>query len=169
MRNFRIIWPAMALLLSVLAPLAQGKEKPLTAREHNALGMELLEKNDNAAACRHFEAALILDPSVKYYHNNCAAACMRQGKYAEARRHLDDCLILDPGYPKALSNMAVAVFHLGQYRLAYRYYRLAMEADRSYSQRRFERQSILHEMKKKAVLYPEDGDLSRIIRHLESQ
>lgn len=157
-----------AILLPVLMlPPGYSKDNR-TAAGLNSKGMHELEAGNNSAAADFFTRAIELDPSVKYYHNNLAAAYIRMKDYAAAEKHLLIALNMDPGYTRALSNMAVVMFRTGRYSDAYNYYMLAKKSDPSYAEKRFERRKVLARLKELSAENPGDRNLKRIILYIES-
>ena len=138
----------------------------LAARQHNQAGIELLAKRDFPGAVTRFQQAITLDPSVKFYYNNIAVACMNQGLYHQAAAHLERALSLDGHYPRALTNMAICRFHLSEYRGAYHYYRRAVAADRAYTGERFNLAKVIVGMEKLQRDNPDDEKLKVILRRV---
>jgi Flp pilus assembly protein TadD len=138
----------------------------LAARVHNKAGMELLANRDFPGAAARFQLAITLDPSVKFYHNNIAVACMNQGLYLQAAAHLERALSLDGHYARALTNMAISRFHLSEYRGAYHYYRKAVAADRAYTGERFNLAKVILGMEKLQRDNPDDEKLKVILRRV---
>ncbi|HPA72229.1 MAG TPA: tetratricopeptide repeat protein [Spirochaetota bacterium] len=137
------------------------------AREHNRAGIELLDKKDYASARDRFDAAIALDPAVKYYHNNIAVACMNLGRYDQAVTHLERAIRLDPFYARALSNLGISCFHLSEYRKAYGYYLRAKAADRAYTEERFRLAKVIHGMERIHHENPGNTVLKNIIREVK--
>ncbi len=125
--------------------------------------MEYLEKKDYVQAYQSFEKAIYFNPSIKYYYNNIAVACMNLQKYEKALQYLTKAIEIDPLYARALSNKAICHFHLSQYQLAFAYYRKARYADRAYTDNRFTQPKIIREMEHIHKSRPDDSQLQEMI------
>jgi Tfp pilus assembly protein PilF len=157
-----------SLLILNMAPRVFGNEV-VSARDYNQRGLNSLAAGDYGRAEDNFRSAIAMDPGIRHYYNNLAAAYMKQGKYEEAHKFLIRCLSMDKGNARALSNMAVTSFRLFRFREAYGYYRRAMAADRENTGKRFEKGRVISQIRKMITDDPENKSLVEILKIVEKR
>lgn len=109
----------------------QLMERALRAQPGNAaflvnLGALLMATGEPAAAARHFQDALALDPNLPSAHNNLANALRRLGQIDAAGRHYEAALAAQPDLPEAHNNLANIHKEQGNVAEALRHYQSAL-------------------------------------------
>lgn len=109
----------------------QLMERALRAQPGNTaflvnFGALLMAIGEPAAAARHFQDALALDPNLPSAHNNLANALRRLGQIDAAGRHYEAALAAQPDLPEAHNNLANIHKEQGNVAEALRHYRSAL-------------------------------------------
>ena len=84
---------------------------PLTAAEHNDLGVAYETHGEPALARHEYHQAVRLDPRLARAWVNLGNAAGAAGHWAEAEDCYRRARSLDPGEPDAMNNLAVALLH----------------------------------------------------------
>ncbi len=116
---------------TMAAAIASVKLYPGNARMHQLLGLILLMKRDNTDASSELQKAEQFDPNdadIRYYYGR---TLYLTGRYAEARDQFLACLQNDPQYRKALENLGLSYEAVNDYGNAAKYYRQAIEREKS--------------------------------------
>ncbi len=79
------------------------------------LGVLKFQRGDVAAAVRHFDAALALEPANAFAHSNRSVALAALARFDEALASADTALALKPDHAEAWSSRAAALFELGRF------------------------------------------------------
>lgn len=162
-RNIIIFIFLQILLSNINFSSGQNLIDSTEAQKNNLAGMEYLTKKEYLHAYYSFQKAVFFNPTIKYYRNNLAVACMNLKKYEEALLHLNIAIEIDPLYVRALTNKAICHFHLSQYRLAFKYYQKARNTDGTYTNNRFTQKKIIRKMEQIQKMRPHDAELQQII------
>jgi Flp pilus assembly protein TadD len=93
---------------------------------HHKLGMHLLKAGQAAAARRHFEAAVRIQPRVAASHAGLGLACERLGRTDDAIRCYDEALRLNPRLVVAQRDLAALYASKGELEPAAHHYREAL-------------------------------------------
>ena len=88
--------------------------EPNSATGHYGAGRNLIEIGDEAAATRHFERAMELDPKNPEVLKELAELSIRGGDFTAALSNLDKAIKLDPDDLTAHNRRAVALLRLGR-------------------------------------------------------
>jgi len=135
----------------------------------NNKGLESLRGGLYESAVMFFTKAIDSNRALDYLYNNRAAAYMKLKKYDQAKKDLEKSISLNPNNVKALSNMAIVMFHLKNYVKSYYYYSHVKKIAPSYTSKRFEKKRVKAKLKKMSENDPENSDLKKIIRRMESE
>lgn len=155
-RRFRIIASRSRLLvilvIFVLAGCAMPKivviDDPLTAQQHNDLGVAYEEKGDFALAGKEYEKAIKKNRDWVIPYLNLGHLYYRQDKLDQAERALREGLRVKGDHPDLLNNLAWVLMEKGQYEQATALIDKAITKEDK-EEYRDTRQEILGRMKKK--------------------
>jgi tetratricopeptide (TPR) repeat protein len=100
------------------------KHKAMSEYRH---GISAGESGNYAAALKHYQAALRLQPDFYAAEVNYGALLFRTGKLAEARAHLLHAIQIDPAPPLSYLNLGRVYYEQRDYASAEKYLQLAME------------------------------------------
>jgi predicted TPR repeat methyltransferase len=89
------------------------KHRPRDANAHNLMGVLARQRGDHAAALRHIEQALALQPEAPVFLANHGGALAEAGRLADAVRSLRAALARRPEDPVSLRNLGQALCTLG--------------------------------------------------------
>ncbi|HET6489714.1 MAG TPA: tetratricopeptide repeat protein [Syntrophales bacterium] len=117
----KIILPLIALCIFLLASCAMPKmpqiiviDDPLTAEQHNDLGVAYEQKGDFDLAGKEFEKAIKKNKDWVIPYLNLAHLYYRQDKLDEAESTLREGLRLKGDHPDLLNNLAWVLMEKGQ-------------------------------------------------------
>jgi tetratricopeptide (TPR) repeat protein len=102
----------MSLWTSVL------KNAPQSARAHNNLGTEYLNRKDYQTALGHYQQAVRLRPEHAIFHNNLGRVYGVLGDLENAQAELVHATKLDPTLAEAMNNLGIIYFQKKQYEAA---------------------------------------------------
>ena len=110
------------ILMLLLAACAMPKivviDDPLTAQQHNDLGVAYEEKGDFALAGKEYEKAIKKNRDWVIPYLNLAHLYYRQDKLDQAERALREGLRVKGDHPDLLNNLAWVLMEKGQYEQA---------------------------------------------------
>jgi Tfp pilus assembly protein PilF len=143
------------ILIFLIAACAMPKipqiiviDDPLTAEQHNDLGVAYEEKGDFALAGKEYEKAIKKNRDWVIPYLNLGHLYYRQDKLDQAERALRDCLRVKGDHPDLLNNLAWVLMEKGQFKDAKALIdkAIAIEDKEEY---RDTRQEILERLKEK--------------------
>ena len=151
----KIILPLIVLCILLLAACAMPKipkiiviDDPLTAEQHNDLGVAYEQKGDFDLAGREFEKAIKINKEWVIPYLNLGHLYYRQGKLDQAEATLRQGLRIKGDHPDLLNNLAWVLMEKGQLKEAKTLIdkAIAIEDKEEYQDTR---QEILNRMEKK--------------------
>ena len=108
----------LLLVVLVLTGCAMPKivifDDPLTAQQHNDLGVAYEEKGDFNLAAKEYEKAIRKNPEWVVPYLNLAHVCYRQGKLDQAERVLREGIRIKGDHPDLLNNLAWVMMEKGE-------------------------------------------------------
>jgi len=108
----------MLLLASCAMPKIVVIDDPLTAQQHNDLGVAYEEKGDFALAGKEYEKAIKKNRDWVIPYLNLGHLYYRQDKLDQAERALREGLRVKGDHPDLLNNLAWVLMEKGQYEQA---------------------------------------------------
>ncbi len=94
------------------------RQRPLHARGHYNLGVELTRRERKDEAINHYQKAVSLRPGYVDALNNLGTILVEKGKYRQALGYYGKILQINPYFWKARFNMGIALARLKKYREA---------------------------------------------------
>ena len=140
-----ILLLAVCILAACTMPKIVVFDDPLTAEQHNDLGVAYEEKGDFNLAAKEYEKAIRKNREWVVPYLNLAHVCYRQDKLDQAERVLREGIRIKGDHPDLLNNLAWIMMEKGEFKNALYLVDKAIHLDNT-EEYRDTRQAILEKM-----------------------
>ena len=147
MKNIPIVFLLVILLTACTMPKIVIFDDPLTAQQHNDLGVVYEEKGDLSLAAKEYEKAIKKNRDWVIPYLNLGHLYYRQGKLDQSERILREGIRIKGDHPDLLNNLAWVMMEKGELKNALYLVDKAIYLDNK-EEYRDTRQAILEKMKK---------------------
>ena len=146
MKNIPIVFLLVILLTACTMPKIVIFDDPLTAQQHNDLGVVYEEKGDLSLAAKEYEKAIKKNRDWVIPYLNLGHLYYRQGKLDQSERTLREGIRIKGDHPDLLNNLAWVMMEKGELKNALYLVDKAIYLDNR-EEYRDTRQAILKKMK----------------------
>ncbi|GAB4287560.1 MAG: hypothetical protein Fur0025_21130 [Oscillatoriaceae cyanobacterium] len=128
------VWPAVAIVLSVLALISLGwllwgNYEQNRIKELQTRGLERARTGDKQGAIQEFNSAIKLNPNNAEAYYKRANALYDMGDYQDAINDYTAALKINPSYVNSYFNRGLTYYEMGKYREAIADYTMAIKLD----------------------------------------